>query len=116
MFSLGYIGELPFRATPVNPDRLEALLVRYPNRNMADYLVKGFRFGFDIGYCGGINPGSSRNLKSAREHPHGVDLAIQKEIDRGHTVGPFHSPPFTNFHVLPLGAVPKKDGTYRLIL
>ena len=43
-------------------------------------------------------------------------LAISKEISRSHTAGPFRLPPFHNFHCSPLGAVPKKDGTFRIIL
>ena len=35
---------------------------------------------------------------------------------RGHTSGPFDSPPYPVLHCSPLGAVPKKDNTYRLIL
>ena len=34
----------------------------------------------------------------------------------GHIVGPFKEPPFPNLHCSPLGAVPKKDGSYRLII
>ena len=91
-------------------------MVRYPNRTLADYLVNGFKYGFDIGYCGSISPGMHGNLKSARYHPREVTAAINKEVERGHTVGPFSVPPFSNFHTSPLGAVPKKDGSYRLIL
>ena len=37
-------------------------------------------------------------------------------MTHGHTSGPFSIPPLEPFHCLPLGAVPKKDGTYRIIL
>ena len=41
---------------------------------------------------------------------------ISKELSRGHIAGPFTSPPFPNLHCSPLGCVPKKDGSYRLII
>lgn len=45
-----------------------------------------------------------------------VSKAILNEVSRGHTCGPFSSPPFVPFHCSPLGAVPKKDGSSRIIL
>ena len=41
--------------------------------------------------------------------------AIQKELIRGHTSGPFAEPPFTQTHCSPIGSVGKPDGSYRLI-
>ena len=42
--------------------------------------------------------------------------AIDKEISRGHTAGPFPHPPFLHFHCSPIGATPKKDLSLRLIM
>ena len=53
---------------------------------------------------------------SARSQPAAVSSAIAKEVNRGHTAGPFESSPFASLHCSPLGAVPKKDGSHRLIL
>ena len=39
-----------------------------------------------------------------------------KELERGHIAGPFAQPPIKKFRSFPLGAVPKKDGTSRLII
>ncbi|XP_057312156.1 uncharacterized protein LOC130653651 [Hydractinia symbiolongicarpus] len=49
-------------------------------------------------------------------HASKVDEAILKELNRGHTVGPFDCPPLPSFHCSPLGAAPKKDGSIRVIL
>ena len=57
-----------------------------------------------------------RNLLTARSNPSPVTEAIRKELSRGHTAGPFSQPPMSPFHCSPLGAVPKKDGTFRIIL
>ena len=57
-----------------------------------------------------------KNNKSARDNEDKVSEAIKKEVERGHTAGPFTSPPFPHCHVSPLGAAPKPDGSCRLIL
>ena len=49
-------------------------------------------------------------------HSKEVDVAIRKEVLRGHTLGPFVNKPIHNLHISPLGAVAKKDDTYRLIM
>ena len=57
-----------------------------------------------------------RNLLSARSNSLPVIEAIRKEVQCGHISGPFLVPPFNPLHCSPLGAVPKKDGTHRIIL
>jgi len=39
-----------------------------------------------------------------------------KEVSRGHTAGPFSSPPLPTLQCSPLGLVPKKDGSWRIIM
>ena len=102
--------------SPINVDRLEALLSAHPDRELVSFVISGFRHGFDIGFVGPPVSTRPRNLLSARSHPTPVTEAILKEVRRGHTAGPFLSPPLLPFHCSPLGAVPKKDGTFRLIL
>ena len=63
-----------------------------------------------------INLGTQRNLLSARAHHKDVSTALAKEVSRGHTEGPFDVSPFPILHVSLLGAVEKKDGSYRIIL
>ena len=108
---------LPTRIiTPINIQTLSYCLTGYPDQVIANYLIDGFTNGFDIGFRGNNSPGQYRNLLSARNNPDPVTEAIRKELVRGHTSGPFLTPPFPNFHSSPLGAVPKKDGTHRIIL
>ena len=78
------------------------------------YYEKLFSFrasllGFRIGFSGSMSSGKDRNNLSASKHTSFVSAAIL-------TTGPFHAPPFSFFHCPPLGAVPKKDNTIRLIL
>ena len=107
---------MPVPPSPVNIARLAQHLHHHPDRSMVKYLIDGFCDGFDIGYSGPITLGVDKNLKSARDNWQAVTTAVEKEVSRGHTLGPFNAPPFSVSHISPLGAVPKKDGTKRLIL
>ena len=88
----------------------------YPEVTVRDAVLRGLRFGFDIGFNGIGVPTRPRNLRSARDNSDKVSMAVQLEVTRGHTAGPFSSPPFPVLHCSPLGAAPKKDGSVRLVL
>lgn len=49
-------------------------------------------------------------------HPDAVSEALAKEVSRGHAAGLFTSPPIPNLQCSPLGVVPKKDGTWHIIM
>ena len=102
--------------TPVNVEVLRFELAGYPDLTMKDYLLNGFTHGFDIGYKGPRRAVQCRNQLSASANPEHITEAIKKELLRGHTAGPFLSPLFKDLHCSSLGAVPKKDGSYRLIM
>ena len=89
-------------------------MVDHPDRRFINFLLNGFSSGFRIGFEGLFSLGLSNNLLSAREQDE-VSAAILKELEIGHTSGPFVTPPF-ELHCLPLGAVHKKDGSWRIIL
>lgn len=99
----------------VNISRLKSLLEGYPSA-LLDFLISGFSFGFRIGFLGQVSSGREQNNLSASEKSGAVSKAIFRELSRGHTMGPFTSPPFSKFHCSLLGAVPKKDGSQRIIL
>ena len=100
----------------INVDLLEFHLKNHPSPQLVHYVLSGFREGFDIGFIGDTSGTRPNNLLSARHNPNAVTVAIRKEVSRGHTSGPFRHPPFDPFHCSPLGAVPKKDGSVRIIL
>ena len=78
--------------------------------------MDGLVHGFDIGFTGISQSTLQKNLLSARQNAQGVDIAIMKELQRGHTSGPFSEPPFEVTHCSPIGAVLKKDNSCRLIM
>ena len=100
----------------VNMFNFETLLKGYPNKYLVEFILHGFRYGFNLGFRGTINEQPLRNNKSARDIPDKVSAAIAKEVQRGHTAGPFAQPPFPHCHVSPIGAAPKPDGSCRLVL
>ena len=102
--------------SPINIEFLATCLLNYPNRNLANYLLNGFLYGFDIGYSGPVSSCRPQNLLSARNNPQVINTSINTEIQRGHTSGPFMVPPVFPLNCSPLGAVPKKDGSHRIIL
>ena len=113
----GVFTPIPKSATtPVNVEVLRFELAGYPDLTMKDYLLNGFTHGFDIGYKGPRRAVQCQNQLSASANPEHITEAIKKELLRGHTAGPFLSPPFKDLHCSSLGAVPKKDGSYRLIM
>ena len=102
--------------TPVSVPILRQALLDHPARDLVDFVLFGFTFGFDIGFRGVGLPSRPRNLRSAIDNPTAVSRAIAKELRRGHTAGPFSTPPFPCLHCSPLGSAPKKDGSVRLVL
>ena len=103
-------------SSPVNVERLAFLLRDHPDPDIVSYVISGFSEGFDIGFTGAISDSRPRNLLSALRNAPAVSAAIAKELSWGHTSGPFCFPPLAPFHCSPLGVVPKKDGTFRIIL
>lgn len=106
-----------FVHTPVKVWVLNKFLLSHPNRDLVDFIISGFTYGFRLG-CSQNTPltSATRNNKSAYTYENLVDEAILKELNRGHTVGPFDFKPLDNLHCSPLGAAPKKDGTVRVVL
>ena len=78
--------------------------------------LTGFRNGFHLGYTGPRFSIVPKNLKSALDNPTKVSKAIVKELECKHIAGPFEVPPIHLLHCSPLGVVPKKDQSWRLIL
>ena len=100
----------------VNVNLFESYLYDHPIQVLVRYICLGFLYGFDIGFTGVFSLTRPRNLWSALDNPEPVTKAISKELSRGHTSDPFQVPPIVPFHCSPLGAVPKKDGTFCIIL
>lgn len=93
--------------TAIRPNVLKYFLKGYDTA-MADYLVAGFTYGFELHYEGPRYFRSSKNLLSALQKPVIVNKKLQKELEAHRIVGPFVTLPFDNLQISPIGIVPKK--------
>ena len=83
---------------------------------LKNHLLYDLQWGCNIGYSGPRLARVTSNLKSALLQPQAVSDALEKELLRGHTTGPFSEPPIPILQCSSLGVVPKKDGTWRIIM
>ena len=115
---IAHLGSLEslYVTSPVRVAALAHALSQHPDQALVTYLIQGFSYGFSLGVRGTVGQGTAHNLRSAMDNPEAVTCAIEKEVIRGHTHGPFLEPPFVPYHSSPIGVVAKKDGSYRLIL
>ena len=102
--------------SPVIISHLASLLQHHPDSSLVSFLLSGFHFGFSLGVHGSIRSGSLPNLVSCRSNQLAVSNAIDTEISRGHSHGPFPFPPFFPYHAAPIGIVSKKSCSFPLIL
>ena len=101
--------------TPINITNFSNALHHHPD--LVTYLIDGLTNGFSIGYNNVTHsPTRPKNLLSATEHPTEVTEALCKELNCGHTSGPFSVTPWLDLHCSPLGSREKKDGSHRLIM
>ena len=98
--------------TPVDADKLEELLIESNyDPTKRDFVVKGFRKGFDLGYRGRKNVQiRSPNLKFAVGDEIDLWNKVMKEVKLLRYAGPFKDIPYKNYIQSPIGLVPKDQG------
>ncbi|XP_062588444.1 uncharacterized protein LOC134250110 [Saccostrea cucullata] len=101
--------------TPIKVGPLQKYLSQYPDQEAAQYLSNGFQNGFRLFYTGLRLPMQPRNMSSAKNQLSELQSIIDKEIHLGRMAGPFDTPPISNLRCNPVGVLPKKDGSWRLI-
>ena len=111
-------GPTPVRVrnTPVKPDVLSHYLQGY-DQEKASYLVDGFSYGFHVESEGLVGSRTEVHNPRMAEHLRPVlRKKLQKEIDAGRILGPFHDLPFPDLRLSPIRVAPKKNpGEYRFI-
>ena len=100
--------------TPLQAEQAEAwkkALVDYPDRELAEYVVRGIQLAFRIGFdytlfkCKTIKG----NMKSVLEHEEVVMAYIEKELQAGSVVGPLSPQMAQTVHVNLFGVILKKE-------
>ena len=106
--------------TPLVHSEFRRELATHHDQARVNYVCNGLQYGFHVGFSPDLASlrSSTRNLKSAGEHPVVVDKYLQNEIEKCRVAGPFVAPPLPNLHCSPFGVIPKKNqpGKWRLIL
>ena len=92
------------------------LLSFYPLRADAEFLCDGFLYGFriPIDRSAPLPVFDTRSMKESM-NPDCIRSLLLSDLDAHRVDGPFSSPPFENFVVSPIHAVPKDSGGFRLI-
>ena len=96
--------------------QLESELSQHPDRTWCSHLLQILRHGATIGYQGPRTTRVTPNLASASLHPSVVTKELQRECAQGRMAGPYQSPPLQNLQCSGVGVVPKKDGSWRMIM
>ena len=79
-------------------------------------MQQGFTFGFPLQFSGQRVSFYAKNLASAYQNPEVVSAKLDNKLHANRIAGPFKTPPFPIFRVLPLGVVPRKTpGKFCLI-
>ena len=97
---------------PINVKKYNQLLldVNFPS-DEREFLVNGFRFGFDIGYKGPvIRQSKSENIPFTIGNEAEMWNKIMKEVKLGRYAGPFADVPYENYIQSSIGLVPKDRG------
>ena len=101
--------------SPIKIPALSRWASSYPRADIGRELILGFSNGFRIHYQGPRVSTFAKNLKSTVSHEAETRVKINKEVELGRISGPFTTLPISTLHISPIGLVPKKNGTWRLI-
>jgi len=86
-------------STPINIPKRSSYLCDHPDPVAVHTLLTGISQRFKISYEGPCIPKEYSNLRSTKDNPSIISKNILKEVQLGHTAGPFTSPPFSNLQV-----------------
>ena len=109
--------DLDHITTPINVPQFGRLLKEsgFPEAD-AEFLIRGFTDGFDLGYQG---PSDRQDVSENLPFHVGSEIEmwnkIMKEVGAGRYAGPFEEIPFKDFMQSPIGLVPKAGNQTRLI-
>ena len=100
--------------TPLRFDQWNQELVSHPDRTFSNYILRGIKEGFHIGFnrASPLSP-TARNIPSPK--PEIISEYLGREVSLGRMD---HVPPGQQVHLSPLGIIPKKNkpGKWRLIM
>ena len=104
--------------TPLNLNRLGALLAQHPKPTKVKKFLNYLQFGHPLLCSSPPSTRWSHNLASATSNPQAALAKIEKEVKLGRVRGPFRNISDTGLPSLvisPIGLIPKAEGGFRLI-
>ena len=105
-----------YPTTPLKLEQFALGLHAHPNKSFVSSVLLDISRGADLGFYGKHYSRFTRNAKSSLINPSIITASILKELEHGHRIGSFSSPPFDNFVVNSLGLRAKKNGSLILEL
>ena len=112
----GAPNELSQAHTPLRHAQFEHELAGHPDKAWVSKLLTAIKIGVRIGHMGLRHYTHARNLSSAFQYPEVIDQELAKECDAGRILGPFTTSPIYPLQCSGLGAIPKKNGKWRMIM
>lgn len=94
---------------------LTDLLLNYPDQACAAKLIEGFSSGFLLRFDGPRIETDCKNLSSVIGNEYEALSLVLQEVKAGRIAGPFEERPLSFLRLNPIGLVPKRDGSFRLI-
>lgn len=112
--------ELKLVRTPLVQQEWERCLASHPDRAYCDYLLKGMKEGFRVGfqYDSHTCKRSKANMLSASKNPEVVEKYLDNEVQLGRVVGPLELDAHPKVQTSRFGVIekPHQPGKYRLIV
>ena len=110
--------ELTAIISPLRVTEWTQALQHHPDRQFANYILKGLQQGFHIGFKQQSTKSAKNNMRSSEEHPDPVNAYIAEEVAKGRIVGPLPPDTTSGIHINRFGVIPKRSspGKWRLIL
>ena len=104
--------------TPLRWDQWDRQLETHPDQRFREFIVRGIREGFRVGFDYQRTCRSSRkNMHSAEERSQVVHEYLQTEISAGRILGPLDPANYPQIHTSSFGVIPKSTpGKWRLIV
>ena len=102
----------------INPEVIKHLTRHHPDRDLVNFVVDGFTHGFDIGVQNGPAPNKPcKNGSKVLRYPEVAQQLVDEEVQKGHILGPFDTPPIPGLVYSPINLVAKagSKGSWCLI-
>ena len=102
--------------SPLVANEWEAVLAGHPDREFAEFVVRGLREGFRIGfdYRRHLGEKTPKNMRLASEHPDPINRYVREELQKGRLISLSGASPL---RVSQVGVIPKslQPGKWKMI-